>query len=279
MGCIINVNIVVRSSSTVTDTLLRLQILFSQISQSQQSPTIMLPLCHTSREHFLLAHILVLQRWLQLPNRTEARAGQRGQCSQTSAVETVPPGGHRAYQRALLHQWDRRWGRRQWGNFGSPWRGVLGKEAGRRGAGDGAGGLRASLWCWGAGGAAPGAAGHPLHADRGVASQWRRPDHGVGSPSILLRVFLTPLWGRGPSRLHVTDVLVQQGQQRLCLGLPELVLEGERLDGQRIRTLVLAVADYSWGRVRRAGEATFREAKKQLTQATVSLQVIKAFLF
>lgn len=48
---------------------------------------------------------------------------------------------------------------------------------------------------------------------------------------IVLVVFLTPLRGRSPAGLHVTDVPVQQGQQGLSLGLPELVLEGKGLDG------------------------------------------------
>lgn len=113
-----------------------------------------------------------------------------------------------------------------------------------------------------AGGAAVGA-GHSLQSHGGVAAQGRGA-HGGGRLrvgrvvprgtlllplSLLLgRLVLVTLGRGGATRLHVAHVLAQQRQQGL-LGLLELVLEGEGLDGERGGPLVLAVAHHNRGAV------------------------------
>lgn len=63
---------------------------------------------------------------------------------------------------------------------------------------------------------------------RGITAQRRRP----GTLTVVVRVLLVPLGGGGAeASLHVIDVLVQQRQDRLRLGFPELLLQGEGLDG------------------------------------------------
>ena len=146
------------------------------------------------------------------------------------------------------------------------------QQAGRDGAGEAAWGpapANSSTTRLGAGaaGGAAADAGGSLQPHRRVASKRGGPDRGgrlgqglvPGVLALFARLVLTALRGSsGATRMHVADVPAEQRQQGL-LGLLELVLEGEGLDGQRGRPLILAVAHHHRGAVCGGGQTSWRE--------------------